>query len=338
MTKSQTVRSAQSQPAPLVLSLFPGIDLLGRGFEAEGYCIVRGPDPIFAGDIRTFHPPAGRFNGIIAGPPCPDFSAKRRTAPTGEGIALLRECARVIHEAQPDWWLIENVPRVPDVAIPGYTVQRFDLNARECGLTQRRHRHFQFGSRTGLVLVPDRQPPPPAPAQPTALASEGNHPKWRRTWADFCELQGLPRTFTIPGQTLAARYQAVGNGVPIPMARAIARAILVAHHHRADVRLCACNCGRIVTGRQISATPACRKRLQRQRDNHLAAPARAVTPPGVTNTPTPALGNSHPTVTTEPAAAIAESHPSVTKPNSRRPGPSQIAVTNWPTLVDVHTQ
>ena len=33
----------------LVLSLFPGIDLLGRGFEAEGFCVVRGPDLLHAG-------------------------------------------------------------------------------------------------------------------------------------------------------------------------------------------------------------------------------------------------------------------------------------------------
>jgi len=28
----------------LVLSIFPGIDILGKGFEEEGYCVVRGPD------------------------------------------------------------------------------------------------------------------------------------------------------------------------------------------------------------------------------------------------------------------------------------------------------
>jgi hypothetical protein len=37
----------------LVLSLFPGIDLFGRGFEAAGFCVVRGPDLILA---ATFAP------------------------------------------------------------------------------------------------------------------------------------------------------------------------------------------------------------------------------------------------------------------------------------------
>lgn len=32
----------------LVLSLFPGIGLLDMAFEAEGYCVVRGPDKIRA--------------------------------------------------------------------------------------------------------------------------------------------------------------------------------------------------------------------------------------------------------------------------------------------------
>lgn len=33
----------------LVLSLFPGFDLLGRAFEEEGFTIVRGPDKIWGG-------------------------------------------------------------------------------------------------------------------------------------------------------------------------------------------------------------------------------------------------------------------------------------------------
>jgi hypothetical protein len=38
----------------LLLSLFPGIDLLGRGFELEGFNVVRGPDPIFGGARTPF--------------------------------------------------------------------------------------------------------------------------------------------------------------------------------------------------------------------------------------------------------------------------------------------
>jgi DNA (cytosine-5)-methyltransferase 1 len=59
----------------LVLSLFPGIGLLDLAFEEEGFCVVRGPDVLWGGDVRRFHPPAGKFYGIIGGPPCQSFSA-----------------------------------------------------------------------------------------------------------------------------------------------------------------------------------------------------------------------------------------------------------------------
>ena len=250
---------------PLVLSLFPGIDLFGRGFEQEGFCIVRGPDVLWGGDVRTFRPPAGRFEGIIGGSPCQDFSGARRTEPTGEGLELLGQFVRVVDVAKPDWFLIENVPSVPTITVDGYRVQRLDLDARECGLKQRRLRHFQFGSADGKIIIVQRSLPlARGESQPTCLASEGRRQR-RRTWEDFCELQGLPRDFTLPGMTKAARYAAVGNGVALPVARVLAEAIkrAVPWH---SVRLCACGCGRPLVPRQIAATPACRKRLQRRRD------------------------------------------------------------------------
>jgi DNA (cytosine-5)-methyltransferase 1 len=264
----------------LVLSLFPGLDLLGRGFEAEGYCVVRGPDKLWAGDVRDFHPPAGRFDGVIGGPPCQEFSSKRRMPPTGEGLELLREFARVVIEAKAAWWLMENVARVPDVAIEGYTVQRFDLNARECGLRQSRLRHFQFGSRAGLVICPERRKPS-RPVAAIALASEGKSSQ-RRGWAEFCELQGLD-PLELPGLSIAARYRAVGNGVPVPMARTIARAIRAARLRHSDVRLCLCGCGRLLHGGQVMATAGCRKRMERRRkrDGSTAGLARPVTPVGL---------------------------------------------------------
>ena len=256
----------------LVLSLFPGIDLLGRGFEAECFCVVRGPDLIYGGDIRSFHPPAGKFEGVIGGPPCQDFSKKRRTPPTGNGLAMLDEFSRCVTEAQPVWFLMENVPTVPSLKVPGYSIQRFDLNASECGLKQNRPRHFQYGDRRGHVIIIERGLRV-IDVEPCCMASEGRKTN-RRAWADFCELQGLPRDFKLPGMGIAARYAAVGNGVPIPMGRVIARAITAARPP-VGFRLCECGCGRPVGGRLVTATVACRKRLQRQRD------AATVTIPGV---------------------------------------------------------
>jgi DNA (cytosine-5)-methyltransferase 1 len=70
---------------------------------------------------------------VIGGPPCQDFSRARRCPPTGNGVAMLHEFARVVLEASPDWWLMENVSGVHDLMIEGYTIQRLNLNASECG-------------------------------------------------------------------------------------------------------------------------------------------------------------------------------------------------------------
>jgi DNA (cytosine-5)-methyltransferase 1 len=247
----------------LVLSIFPGIDLLGRGFEEMGFCVVRGPDKLWGGDIRDFHPPAGVFNGIIGGSPCQDFSRARRSAPTGEGVEMLKEFGRVVLEAMPEWFLLENVPTVPDVTVPGFAVQRFDLNARECGMRQSRLRHFQFGSRDRSCVSPYRAVTN-EPIEEIAMASEGSK-VGRRDWKTFCRVQGLDEPLDLHHLTIAGRYLAVGNGVPLPMARVLAAAVRDRSVTRGR-RYCACGCGRAVTELQTYAGPACRKRAQRRRD------------------------------------------------------------------------
>ena len=84
----------------LVLSVFPGIDLLGLAFEQEGFTVVRGPDPIWGGDVKTFHPPAGRFDGVIGGPPCQIHSRLRFLNPlAGQKHGdLIPEFCRVVAE------------------------------------------------------------------------------------------------------------------------------------------------------------------------------------------------------------------------------------------------
>jgi DNA (cytosine-5)-methyltransferase 1 len=261
----------------LILSLFPGIDLLGLGFEGEGYCVVRGPDLIWGWDIRTFHPPDDKFDGVIGGSPCQDFSKIRRSPPTGYGVEMLREFIRVIDEAKPKWFLLENVPSVPDILVDGYIIQRLDLNARECGSLQNRPRHFQFGSIQGIVIVPVRVKNPPV-FLPAVLATEGNSIK-RRSWSEFCELQGLSKDYDLPGFSRSAKYKAVGNGVNLLVAKTLARAIREAYKRHDPIKVCGCNCGRIITGKQEYATAACRKRMERRRKRD---PAGGVTAREVT--------------------------------------------------------
>lgn len=264
-----------------VLSLFPGIDLLGRGFELEGFCVVRGPDILWGQDVREFHPCCHAFAGVIGGSPCQDFSIINRNGPTGYGREMLREFVRCVQEAAPDWFVLENVAQVPDIVVPGYIVQRFNLNASECGLRQNRLRCFQFGSRDGKPLVIARCVTTGARSR-CCLATEGDKDepeRPRRSWAEFCELQGLPRSFDLPGWPRKTKYRAVGNGVPISMARVIAIAV----HSRPVTpwaRVCVCGCGREVLRNATMATATCRKTMQRRRERDAAG----VTGPGIVTT------------------------------------------------------
>ena len=61
--------------------------------------------------VENYHPPKN-VHGIIANPPCTNFSSVRTTAKTPsdekEGMRLVIECQRIIKEANPQWWAIEN--------------------------------------------------------------------------------------------------------------------------------------------------------------------------------------------------------------------------------------
>lgn len=141
--------------SPLVLSLFPGADLLGFAFEREGFCVVTGPDVIFGRDIREFHTPQGRFDGVIGGPPCQPFSALvhlvRANGHEPRHPNLIPEFERVVGEARPAWFLMEEVPQAPRPTVAGYAVSSFLLDNSTLdsgdgwGNEQIRRRMFSFG-------------------------------------------------------------------------------------------------------------------------------------------------------------------------------------------------
>lgn len=256
----------------VVLSLFPGVGLLDRAFEEEGFIVVRGPDVLFGGDIRNFHPGRGWCFGVIGGPPCQDFSAARRSGVTGYGVTMLAEFVRVVEALQPAWWLAENVPRVPDIVVPHYVRQRFPIDLAWF-TSVRRLRHVQFGSTSGVLLDP-----------PLGLSRHGGTAcvmaSDDREFAELVELQGLPPTFDLPGFTVEAKKAAVGNGVPLAMGRVLARLVSSAFGDRRDstwvapvaaVRRCSCGCGRVVTRRLQYSGSSCRKRAERRRRRDSAA-------------------------------------------------------------------
>src|SRR5215471_11421434 len=149
----------------LVLSLFPGIGLLDRAFEDEGFTVVRGPDVLWGGDIRTFHPPSGVFDGVIGGPPCQAFSRLavmvRHNGYEPRFGNLIPEFERCVAEARPRWFLMENVPAAPEPNAGGYVTRHQVVNNRwfvddgEIGAEQHRQRRISFGTADGRALAWD---------------------------------------------------------------------------------------------------------------------------------------------------------------------------------------
>lgn len=247
----------------LVLSLFPGIGLLDRAFELEGFCVVRGPDPLWGGDIRDFRPPAGRFDGVIGGPPCQAFSRLahmvRQNGYEPKFGNLIPEFERVVVEAQPTWFVMEEVPDAPLPSVPLYATWSTLLNNRQCfdedgkPATQNRVRRWTFGDRrtgrrTALMIdvaaIEAREFEYAATGGsareiPIAIGGSGKfkpgkngrsrlpfNTKSSSSVVELCRKQGLPPDFLDHCPfTVEAKCKAIGNGVPLPMGRAIAKAV-----------------------------------------------------------------------------------------------------------------
>lgn len=231
----------------IVLSLFPGIGLLDRAFEEVGFCVVRGPDLLWGGDIKKFHPPAGRFDGIIGGPPCQLFSRlqalvahNRKKHPEWKKAEnLIPEFERCVAEARPRWFLMENVPNAPEPVIDEYGVSSVLVNNRWVGGTQSRLRKFCFGTKDGSGLSIPGDALEPVEYTNTVTASgtvwmpspKGGRPAGQKNTKYFkhaVRAQGLPEGWDLPGFKVEEKIRALGNGVPLPLGRAVAKAVRAA--------------------------------------------------------------------------------------------------------------
>lgn len=251
----------------LVLSLFPGIGLLDMAFEEEGFCVARGPDVLWGGDIRRFHPPAGRFDGVIGGPPCQPFSRLTKMAGSNDTRGqsrhedMIPEFVRVVDEARPAWFFMENVPQAHGPEIDSYIVTSILFNNRWLGEEQNRIRKFWFGIdddpyRSKWVacpccdsfwcslhrlhahececfpvgehvkLLPDI---PVFESQAWAPAAPAGHAGGKiryMGWQERARLQGVdPERFREHPFTAVAMQAMIGNGVPLAMGRAMAKAV-----------------------------------------------------------------------------------------------------------------
>lgn len=204
----------------LVLSLFPGIGLLDQAFEEAGFCVVRGPDLLWGGDVKKFHPPAGRFDGVIGGPPCKGDSNLAHVSGT-PGKHLRDEYKRVLSEAQPRWWVMEAVKRCDDMQ----PCEVLKLSPRWLGEVQSRRRFFHsnldLAKHVDVVLFESSEF-----AYCVRASNTPGHGQAHYSIPDMLRLQGLPSDFFKDSPlTVRGKEEMIGNGVPLPMGRAIARAV-----------------------------------------------------------------------------------------------------------------
>ena len=150
---------------------------------------------------------------------------------------------------------MENVERAPRPVVPGYRIREEILNNRWCGGEQNRVRRFSFGTRDGRRLPIQTEALEPSELKPAVTTNSGGRRKviapasrglvrGRQGHADDCRLkwrsleemaadQGVPADFIARLQdhgafTTKAMRIGIGNGVPLPMGRAVARAVKLA--------------------------------------------------------------------------------------------------------------
>lgn len=172
------------------MDLFCGAGGLTRGLEDAGVDVRLGVDidPACAYPYRTNNPAgfllgsvadldgrslteawAGASFSMLAGcAPCQPFSTYQRTAdPADKRRTLLQHFGRLVQEAEPDFVVMENVPRLARQAVfhafvegleaGGYHVHHEVVRCAEFGVPQTRQRLVLLASRLGPIGL--RRPP-----------------------------------------------------------------------------------------------------------------------------------------------------------------------------------
>lgn len=132
--------------------------------SAAGHATIRA-------DVEHYPPErfAGRVEGLIASPPCQDFSmAGGRAGVGGESGRLVVQALRWAQMLRPEWLVFEQVPPVlpiwqhyaNELRFLGYSTWTGILNAADFGVPQTRKRAFLLASRIGPAL-----PSPPTHAR-----------------------------------------------------------------------------------------------------------------------------------------------------------------------------
>ena len=95
----------------IILDLCGGSGSWSRPYKENGYDVrlITLPE----NDVLTCQPPRSGVYGILAAPPCTEFSvlnckAERRERKPEEGLKIVNACLRIIEQVKPVWWALEN--------------------------------------------------------------------------------------------------------------------------------------------------------------------------------------------------------------------------------------
>lgn len=107
----------KTPPAPpirrrVILDLCSGSGAWSEPYKRAGYRVERVTLP--RRDVRTFNPKGLRVWGILAAPPCTEFSMARNGSRGAkvrdyvEGMACVNAIYRIVMQCRPQWWALEN--------------------------------------------------------------------------------------------------------------------------------------------------------------------------------------------------------------------------------------
>lgn len=96
----------------LILDLCGGTGAWSKPYKEAGYEVVVVTLPEY--DVRTYIPP-NNVHGILAAPPCTEFSFAKHFHGKGnyshnfkEGLSIVDACLRLVVVCKPHWWVLEN--------------------------------------------------------------------------------------------------------------------------------------------------------------------------------------------------------------------------------------
>ncbi|MDT0300718.1 DNA cytosine methyltransferase [Streptomonospora wellingtoniae] len=224
-----------------LIDLFAGCGGMSAGFAEEGfhprlavehnrhaastYAANFGEDHVFnaaesgdfSGDIEALPDEAiPEVDVVIGGPPCQGFSNLGSRDVDDPRNKLWKQYIRVVRNAQPKVFVIENVDRFMRSSefellvseaegglLKDYTLSYGLLNAADYGVAQRRPRTIVIGSRIGTV-------PLPKPTHSRTPQLDDQVLPWRTVRERIGELPEWPSTTLLP-DTATTRF-----GMPIP--------------------------------------------------------------------------------------------------------------------------